>query len=191
MASCKQKGCRYYDIELLSKSVTPSDVSVRDLHAIYSYKVRDLTVPSKFWKQFNIVTPDLIQEFRSHAVRHVRSLKENGGSYFFRLVAHQLKLFNYIQFDYQQFPLVDEKWTVMKAIRAIAKEIPSENEPEFDATCLHLLYFYGVLANPHSNWITMDYLTSGNRYHAYGTRWSSDGMMFERSSGGGRCRQCA
>lgn len=159
---------QFYDIQLLSKATSPEDLEVRDVYSRYRYVIQNYSVPSQFWTHFNMVTPKFIEIFKPQAIRHVQSIKKNNG-YFYRLVQNHRSIFYYAQFDYEAFPLIEEKTKVMTAIRDIAKEISSVHTLEFDATCLYLLYFYGVLANPSSNWIMMDYLTHGNKYHAYGS----------------------
>lgn len=159
---------QFYDIKLLSKATSPEDLIIRDIYSRYCNTIRNYTFKSQFWSTFYMVTPGLIKQFKLQAIQHVKSIKKNNG-YLYRLVANHQKTFYYVQFDFESFPLIEEKIKVMGAIRDLAQEISCKDSLEFDATCLYLLYFYGVLANPTSNWITMDYLTNGNKYHAYGT----------------------
>lgn len=159
----------YYDIELLKKASSPEDEAIHRLTRQNYFIVRNYAPPSKFWPQFFLVTPELIQYFRDYALHHVKQIRQKKG-YFYRLIDHHRRLFIEPQFDYERFPLVEQKLQVMTDIHALAETLVPHHSSELDATCLYLLYFYGVLANPDHNAITMDYLTTGNKYHAYGAR---------------------
>lgn len=167
--SCSLK---LYDIDLLSKANLPIDRLCKHVTSFNISTIRQLTTKSRIWKDFYDITPELVSAFEAQAYAHVKYLKENKSQYgYLYFIAENNKdWFNTAHFEYEQFPLMVNRPKVLNAIRRIAQRISPSETIEFDATCLYLLYFYGLLANPHSNWITMDYLTNGNKHHQYGTR---------------------
>lgn len=169
--SCHKED-NFYDIELLNKANLPIDRLIQYISSGNMHRIRLLVNPNPIWKNFSNVTLNLVQTFENQAYAHVKHVKENISQYgyLYFISENNSEWFNAAHFEYEQFPLMTEKGKVLCAIRKIAQRLSTPGTHEFDATCLYLLYFYGLLANPHSNWITMDYLTNGNKHHQYGLK---------------------
>ena len=56
---------------------------------------------------------------------------------------------------------------IMYEINKIALYFFAPGDSRFNITRLELIYFYTLLINPYLNWITIDYLVKGNRFHSY------------------------
>ncbi len=162
----------YYDLELLKKAILPIDGLIQNAtqNLSFDYYLK----PSIQYGMFNAVTPELVKDFRDQAEAHIMTILEDHKtdtpqySYLYLLVDQRSKLYNAPYFEYTKFPLVRDD--VFKEIRKIAKKYSKNNISHFEATCIYLLYFYALLVNRDSNWITIDYLSRGNKYHQHGTR---------------------
>lgn len=170
--SCQPKIEEYYDLKLLSLAHTPIDTLIRSVASKKLGELSRIRTPSRIWDKFYDVTPAVVDTFQGEGYDHIRHIRENLSvyGYLYFVAEHNGEWFNAAQFDYQQFPLMQNRECVLNRIRSIARKTSKSNTSEFDATCLYLLYFYALLVNPLSNWITMDYLANGNCYHQFGTR---------------------
>lgn len=170
--SCQPKIEEYYDMKLLSLARTPIDTLIRSVSSKKLGELSRLRTPSRIWDKFYDVTPTLVNTFTKEGYDHIRNVRENLSvyGYLYFVAEHNGQWFNAVKFDYQQFPLMQNRECVLSRIRRIAMKTSNPNTSEFDATCLYLLYFYALLVNPLSNWITIDYLANGNVYHQFGTR---------------------
>lgn len=168
--SCKRK--EYYDLKLLSLAKLPIDTLVRSVSSKHLFEIGQMRSPSRLYEMFYDVTPRLIDTLSKEGEEHIKQIKENVNlyGYLYFIAEHNGEWYTAAHFDYQQFPLMKDRESVLRRIRKMAEKISKPNTTEFDATCLYLLYFYALLVNPLSNWITIDYLANGNRYHQYGTR---------------------
>lgn len=162
----------YYDLNLLSVANLPIDCLINQVVLKNLNEIGKTRTQSRIWNMFYDVTPRLVETFKREANDHIKTIKENVNvyGYFYFLTENKNFWYNTPHFDYEQFPLMVKKDCVLHSIRNIAEKFATRHTIEFDATCLYLLYFYALLANPHTNWITVDYLANGNRYHQFGTR---------------------
>lgn len=160
----------YYDLELLKKANLPIDELIPRDPLDYYCK------PAPMHPMFNAVTLELVKAFEGKANSHIMAILQDYASdtpkysYFYYLVDQRHKLYNMVYFDYKTFPLIINKEAVLKEIRRIARKYTTNVPAQVDATCLYLLYFYALLVNIDSNWITMDYISRGNKYHQHLTR---------------------
>lgn len=162
---------RYYDLKLLKKANLPIDASIRKVYSKYSRELKNIRVEnSTLWTHLYDVTPYLIDEFEHEGAKHVREVKSGSSGYLYFVAKHAAHWYTAPHFDYRNFPLMRQREKVLSRVRSTAEKFASVNTIEFDATCLYLLYFYALLVNPDLNWITVDYLANGNRYHQHGTR---------------------
>jgi hypothetical protein len=167
MSCCNEEG--YYDLELTNKNILPVDRLIR--HVSVKPELKAYMTPNRVWNGFNDITPTLVRNFESHARAHVKFIKENMSDYdhLYYLVENNGNWFNAVYFDYENFPLVTRREEVLQEIRKIAGKFFQSNDIAFDATCLYLLYFFALLVNPDSTWITMDHISNGNKYHKFVT----------------------
>lgn len=170
--SCKPQIQEYYDLKLLSLAHMPIDTLIRSVSSRNLSKLTRLRTSSRIWDTFYEVTPSVVDAFTEEGYDHISAIKQNSSvyGYLYFVAEHNGQWYNAAQFDYQQFPLMRNRDCVLRRIRKMAQSLSKPNTSEFDATCLYLLYFYALLVNPLSNWITIDYLANGNRYHQFGTR---------------------
>lgn len=163
----------YYDLELLNKARLPIDHLIQT--EIENLSLTHYDKPAPMHPRFNAISLELVKDFRHNAESHIMAILDDYKSdapmysYLYYLVDHRYKLYNVVYFEYQNFPLIVERQKVLKEIRKIAKQY-AKDQTQLDATCLYLIYFYALLVNRSSNWITMDYLSRGNKYHQHGTR---------------------
>ncbi|GIY10401.1 uncharacterized protein CDAR_596511 [Caerostris darwini] len=131
-----------------------------------------MRVPSKVWPLFYDVTPELVCAFEKEAYAHIKHVLDNTieFGFLYMMAGYSQYYINAVYFDVDAFQLARARCKVIKEVKKQASRFKAEGTNGFNATCLYLLYFYTLLANPHANWIMIDYLTGGNRYHQYGTR---------------------
>lgn len=170
--SCKPKVEEYYDLKLLSLARIPIDTLIRSVSSRKLGELNRIRSPSRIWDRFYDVTPLVIDIFAKEGYDHINDIRKDLSiyGYLYFVAQNNGQWYNAAHFDYQQFPLMQNRECVLRRIRKMAQETSKPNTSEFDATCLYLLYFYALLVNPLSNWITIDYLANGNRYHQFGTR---------------------
>lgn len=170
--SCKLKREEFYDLKLLQQAKLPIDTLIQTVASKRAYEIGQLRTESRIWKKMYDVTPDLLDVFEKEGRNHLKVIKENIGTYgyLYFVAEHSNQWYNAPHFDYQQFPLMKHRECVLSRVKKMAHTVAKENTNEIDATCLYLLYFYALLVNPSLNWITIDYLANGNRYHQFGTR---------------------
>lgn len=176
--TCKLE--EYYDLKLLSLAELPIDTLIRSVSLRHVSEISRLRSPSRLWDGFYDVTPQLIDTLELEGRDHVKRVRENASvyGYLYFVAEHNGEWYTAAYFDYQQFPLMKDRESVLRRIRKMAETVSKPDTTEFDATCLYLLYFYALLVNPLSNWITIDYLANGNRYHQYGTRLKGEMKTF-------------
>lgn len=166
----------YYDLNLLSKGDIYIDKLIQRVSLNNSILLQHFRQPNRIWKEFFDITPKLVRAYSSKAYEHILHIKEDHKEtnpkfdFLYFLSDENEKMYNSVYFNYENFPLMVEKDEVLNEIRKIAQKFSVPNTNEFDATCLYLIYFYACIINKDSNWITMDYITNGNKYHQYGTR---------------------
>lgn len=160
-----------YDLKLLKGVSLPIDDLIRKVYCKNSTKIRTAE-SNTLWKDFNDVTPRLVDEFKEEGEKHVKELRKDPETlgYLFLVAKYAGHWYTAPHFDYINFPLMRNRVKVLSQVRKIAEKLSHIYTAEYDAICLSLLYFYALLVNPNLNWITMDYLANGNRYHQYGTR---------------------
>lgn len=163
--------CTKYEIDLLQKVPLKIDRLIEYVARENTYVLQRMSVPSQTIKGFYNVTPDLIDKFKREANSHVKQVLEKPEEYglLYDIADQNSKWVNSVYFDYENFPLMQDKYTVLKKIRTMAQRFSQPNTHHFDATCLYYLYFYALLVNPQANWVLMEHLATGNRYHQYGT----------------------
>lgn len=158
--------CQMYDLNLLSLAKLPIDSLVKPI----TMRSRS---ENRMWKGLNDVTPEIVDGYARDAKRYVRQIKASPSvyGYLYFVAENSGQWHTAPHFDYMHFPLMKHQQCVLSRIKKLALETGSKpNTNEMDATCLYLLYFYALLINPSLNWITVDYLSNGNRYHQFGTR---------------------
>lgn len=160
----------YYDLNLLSCANLPIDSLIQQVVSKNLNEIGKMRSPSRTYDMFYDVTPELVDNFKREAIEHIKTIRDNPSlyGYLYFVVENQHYWYNAPHFNCNQFPFAGR--CVMNKICNMAKTLSKSHNLDYDATCLYLLYFYGLLANPHTNWITMDYLSNGNRYHKVGTR---------------------
>lgn len=170
--SCKSKQEEFYDLKLLGKAKLPIDTLIQKVLSKRTYEIGKLRTENVIWKKMYNVTPEFIDAFSREGKQHINEIKKNVSTYgyLYFVAEHSSQWHNAPHFDYKQFPLMKNRECVLSRIKKMAQSLTKENTNDFDATCLHLLYFYALLVNPSLNWITVDYLANGNRYHQFGTR---------------------
>lgn len=167
--TCKLKPELLYDLELLGLGKLPLDTLAR---SVSSHKALGLRSESRIWKGMYDVTPELVDAYASEGKDHLKQIRDSLSvyGYLYFVADHSREWYTAPHFDYAHFPLMKSRDCVLSRIRKMAEEQTRPNTNKFDATCLYLLYFFALMANPSLNWITIDYLANGNRYHQYGTR---------------------
>lgn len=159
----------FYDLRVLKRVVHPIDRLVQYQIREHARSLNSYKVPSTALKDFHDVTPRLVADFRRQAYAFVRHVRDNPEEYgmFYILAKDKCQWTNVVFFDYENVSLLRDKTRILSQVRMIASQLAKPDTNEFDATCLYLLYFYILLVNPHCNWVTVDYLMHGNRYHQY------------------------
>lgn len=171
MAACKLKKKPFYDMALLSVAKLPIDGLME--RAKDARKVTMFRKESSIWKGLYDIDPDTVTAFADEArayLKRVRAEKSAYG-YLYFVAEHSADWHTVPHFDYLQFPLMQSRACTLNRVKELAQEFePKKTSLEFDATCLYLLYFFALRVNPSLNWIMVDYLANGNRYHQFGTR---------------------
>lgn len=170
--ACQLKREEFYDLKLLKPAQLPIDTLIQKVVSKNTHEISQLRTESRIWKKMYDVIPALMDVFETVAKNHLKEIRANAGTYgyLYFVAEHSSQWYNAPHFDYQQFPLMKNRECVLSRVKKMAQTVARENTNEFDATCLYLLYFYTLLVNPSLNWITIDYLANGNRYHQFGTR---------------------
>lgn len=171
--SCDSEiGKQYYDLELLSKARLPIDNLVDRISSRNMSVIRDNRKKNVLWGMFYNITPALVDIFQQQARAHIKEILQNKDTYgyFYFLAENDPYWVHPPKFQYEDFPLMQNKDCIIPKIHNIAQCFAVPNTSHFYATCLYLMYFFSLLANPHTNWITIDYLAKGNNYHQFGTR---------------------
>lgn len=154
----------YYDLELLKEAKRPID-------ELYKYVIfHNNNLPkyykqSSSFKQFNNITLQLVLDFKLLAKAHIEQLLSNKLEYGTLYHLKDVYKFNSLYVEYENFPLIEPD--VMNEIKNMAKQFFRENSTSYNITCLELLYFFALIVNPSYNWITIDYLSQGNKSHQY------------------------
>lgn len=157
-----------YDLDLLSKARVPIDDLID--------RARPRGVRSLFentlYPGFRDVEFKLVDDYEKLGKQHIEDVQKDKSlyGYLYFLSENNKFWFNKVNFDYANFPLIRGRECILSKIRIMAEKFHQRHTNNFDATCLYLLYFYALLVNPKRNWITMDYLANGNKYHQLGTR---------------------
>lgn len=156
----------HYDVTILKRYNIKLDRLINYVYIQNEY-VKKYFVPNSMYPFLNNITMPLVREFKKLAHAHIKYIKENINEYgiLYKLIdeCH----FNAIELDYKNFPLMTNRSEIIATIEEMAKHYYEENLQKFDATCLYLLYFYALLVNPIANWLMIDYLNQGNKYHQY------------------------
>lgn len=162
----------FYDLKLLKAGAQPIDEIIRKVASLNFPKIANLRTPSRIWKTLYDVTPGLVDTFGKEGENHLRQIqaKIDTYGYLYFVAEHGREWYTAPHFDYWNFPLMSRRECVLNRIKKMALGVIPERTSKFDAACLYLLYFYALLANPSLNWITIDYISNGNRYHQHGTR---------------------
>lgn len=170
--TCQLKRDDFYDLKLLQEAKLPIDALIQKQASKNAYDLSQLRTESRIWKKMYDVTPELVDAFGNEGLNHLKAIREKKGTYdyLYFVAENSDQWYNAPHFEYQQFPLLKRRECVLSRVKKLAHKVAKENTNEFDATCLYLLYFYALLVNPSLNWITIDYLANGNRYHQFGTR---------------------
>lgn len=165
----------FYDLKVLKRQNLPLDrivdyVAQKNERQLRRYKTSKLN-------SFNIISEELVIDFKSEAVAHVRQIQNNRKEYGFlyNTIDDKDPMSHTVFIKYKEFPLV-ESFKVIREIQNIAAQFYPKDTDYFDATCLYLLIFYALLVNRQANWVTIDYATHCNRNHQYAAyvNWAND-----------------
>ncbi|MDI4567826.1 MAG: hypothetical protein E7Y34_01955 [Mycoplasma sp.] len=155
----------YYDISVLKTIQLPIDRLIRFVIG-QNPQLENYQATYRFLNLFFEITPRLVRDFQSQAVAHIRHVLDNMSQYgHLYLLIDQQPLFNALEWNDEEFILSNEE--VLDPIRKMASQFFPKDSAHYHITCIYLLYFYALLANPKYTWITMDYLMHGNKYHQY------------------------
>lgn len=169
MATCASKKKPFYDLTLLSKATLPIDHLMKKPKD--ARKITMFRKESRIWKGLYDIEPDTVTAFADEARAYLKSIKADKESYLYFVAKHSADWHTVPHFDYIHFPLMQERTCVLNRVKDMAAEFePKKTSLEFDVACLYLLYFFALRVNPSLNWVTVDYLANGNRYHSFGTR---------------------
>lgn len=168
----KKKFSDYYDLNLLRVANLPIDCLIDQVTSKNLSEIGKTREQSGLWSLFYDVTPRIVQVFEREAMEHINTILKDVSlyGYLYFVADNKNHWYNAPLFDYEQFPLMSKRDCVMNKIRKMAEKFFKNGTMNFHATCLYLLYFYALLVNPHINWIIVDYIANGNRYHQFGTR---------------------
>lgn len=155
MAACDS----YYDLKILKQIPLKIDWLIQHVRDKNIAALANLRTSKSLTKGFYNITPELVDVFEKHASDHVQHVLNRVNDYglLYQLESDNHKLVNIVFFDYENFPLVQEKWTVLNKVQKIALKFSSPNTNHFDATCLYLMYFLHCWSIPTqigSPWIT-------------------------------------
>lgn len=158
----------FYDIDILKNAQRPIDELFQ--YVIYHHSnLPKYYQSNSAFKELHNVTLQLVLDFKLKAVAHIEELKNNLLKYGTLYHLAQTYNLNRLYIEYTTFPLIniEEQDAILKEIQTIALESDTENSLLFNITCLELLYFFALIVNPDYNWITIDYLSYGNKNHQY------------------------
>lgn len=158
----------FYDLDVLKKSN-------RSIDKLFQFTISHNKNLPKYYKrnsafhQFNDITLQLVLDFGILAKSHIDELIHNTLQYGSLYELARMTKFNNINVDYATFPLIhqEKRVEIMEEIKSIASKFYSLDTLFFNITCLEILYFFALLVNPTYNWITIDYLSHGNKNHQY------------------------
>lgn len=156
----------YYDLKVLQKCYMSID-SLIDYIVLQNPSLRKYAHPNYIYPNFNNVTAKLILDFERLGEMHITHVLNNLRDYGFLYNLIDDSQFNAVEYDYKHFPFVSDRYAVLREIERIAEKFFQKHTLKFDATCLYLLYFFALLINNDANWIIMDYINNGNKYHKY------------------------
>lgn len=158
----------YFDLEVLKERKTEMDKLIDFVRNQNDKKIQKMLIPSSILKNFNVITMDLISQFKNNACSHIQHLLDNGKQYkTLYWLNENIKMFNKMEISYKAFMLMENKRKILDLIERIAMDFFPKNTLKFRITCLYLLYFYALLVNKNATWILMDYLNFGNENHQY------------------------
>lgn len=169
MYGCKERKLEdYFDLETLKELKTKMDPLIDFVRNQNDKKIKKMLIPSSIFENFNLITPDLTSQFKNEARSHIQHLLDNGKEYkTLYWINDNIKMFNKMEINYDEFILMYDKQNTLDLIERIALEYFSKDTLKFKITCLYLMYFYALLVNKDSTWILMDYLNFGNKHHQY------------------------
>lgn len=160
---------KFYDLEVLKKSN-------RSIDKLIQFTISHNKNLPKYYKrnlafhQFNDITLQLVLDFSILAKTHIHELINNMLQYGTLYQLAKTSKFNNLHIDYSTFPLIEQekREEIMKQIKFIVSQYYSPSNLLFyNITYLEILYFFALLVNPSYNWITIDYLSQGNKSHQY------------------------
>lgn len=158
----------YFDLDLLKETKTELDQLIDFVRHQNDKKIQKMLTPSSIFKNFNVITMDLISQFKNNACSHVQHLLDNGKQYkTLYWLNDNIKMFNKMEISYEEFMLMEDKKNTLDLIERIAMDFFPKNTLKFKITCLYLLYFYALLVNKNATWVLMDYLNFGNKHQQY------------------------
>lgn len=170
----KMYGCRerkiddYFDLDILKNLKTKIDHLVDFVRNQNDKKIKKMLLPSSTFENFNVITFNLLSEFKNEARSHIQHLLDNGKEYkTLYWLNDNINLFNKMEINYDEFMLMYDKQNILDTIERIATEFFPKDTLKFKITCLYLIYFYALLVNKNYSWILMDYLNFGNKHHQY------------------------
>lgn len=157
----------YYDLKELKRQNHRLDRLVDFVAIQNDYNLQKLQTPSKILPGFNIVTRELVRQFRAEAISFVKQIQGNKEEYgyLYNIIASNNPMSHAIYINYEAFPLV-ETGTISE-IHFTANKLSTKGTEDYEVTCLYLLIFYALLVNRHVNWVTMEYVTNCNLEHSY------------------------
>lgn len=163
----RSKNEKFRDIEILKDSKILIDKELRylilNIGNINHYYKKTEALP-----KFNAITLDLVNDndIYTYIKYYMDNIIANRLSILIEMASSDKPLYYNIFIDLRNFPLLEptNASDILKKIKKRASEFLIKNK---EVICLELLYCYGILINPDYNWIIMDYINQGNKYHQY------------------------
>lgn len=156
----------HFDLRVLKQHDLNIDRLIQYVY-MQNLHLKKFFVKSHMYPEFNDITVQLVREFQKSAESHIKHVLLNSSDYGYLYKLIDEPQFNEVEFNYKYFPLISGRQQALTEIEKIADRFFEKGTIKFEATCLYLLYFFALLVNPHANWIMMDYLNFGNKFHQY------------------------
>lgn len=156
------------DIEYLRDKLLPIDILIKDKYR-NQCNLSNYIKPHKSLKNVNYVTWKLVQDYEETANDYIVYLIQHERTHGYLYFLRKQQMLIPLTINYNADLIVDpaNNEDIRNKIDDIAAKFGCVNSKMYDITRLELIYFFTLLVNPNLNWITLDYLIRGNRFHSY------------------------